>query len=382
MILPSRVKRFLIVLGLLFLFLASFLYWFLFIPPSTASLSKVILVKKGMSLRKVSEVLQQEGIVRHRYLFVWLTRILGKKAEIKAGEYELHTRMVPHEVLGILVKGQVKRHLVTIPEGFTLGQVAQLLNDLQIVGKEDFLQKAFSPVFIASLGIPQLNGPHLEGYLFPDTYHFVRGMDSEEVIRMMVHQFKKVFGPDLASRASPLGISERDAVIIASIIEKETSLPEEKPLVSAVFHNRLKRRIPLQSDPTVIYGIKNFDGNLTRQHLLTPTPYNTYLMAGLPPTPICNPGKVSLVAALSPAAVPYFYFVSRNDGTHYFSTDIEEHNRAVSKYQRKNNLTRSTAPSPAFEGGELERRSGSTLSKPSGSKTGGSRRVDKTVETR
>ena len=159
-------------------------------------------------------------------------------------------------------------------------------------------------------------------------------MDPEEVIQMMVHQFKKVFESDLASGASQLEISQREAVILASIIEKETPLSEEKPLISAVFHNRLKKKIPLQSDPTVIYGIKNFDGNLTKEHLLRPTPYNTYVIQGLPPTPICNPGKDSLLAALNPALVPYLYFVSKNDGSHYFSSDIEDHQRAVWKYQK------------------------------------------------
>ena len=340
MIQRFQLKRSLIVPALLLLFLFSFLYWFLFIPPSTASVSKVILIKKGTPLRKVSEVLRQEGIVKNDRLFIWLTQVLGKKAEIKAGEYELHTRMVPLEVLGILVKGQVKPHLVTIPEGYTLSQIAQLLEDLLIVEKGAFLQKASSAAFISSLEIPQFRGPNLEGYLFPNTYHLVREMDSEEVIRSMVQQFKKVYASDLSDKGSQAGISERDAVILASIIEKETPLLEEKSIVSAVFHNRLKRKMPLQSDPTVIYGIKNFGGNLTRQHLLTPGPYNTYLMKGLPPTPICNPGRDSLLATLSPAPVPYLYFVSKNDGSHYFSTDFEEHNRAVSKYQKKNNLTK------------------------------------------
>jgi UPF0755 protein len=338
-----RNKFLLLSLGLLLLFFIFGLYWFLFVPPSKTALAKLIFVKKGTHLKKVSEILKQEGVIKNRHFFILLTKVLGKKAKIKAGEYEFHTQMLPLEVLDALVKGQVKHHLVTIPEGYTLSQIAQLLEDLNLVEKRGFLQKASSPAFINTLGLSQFTGPNLEGYLFPDTYHLFREMDSEEVIQMMVHQFKKVFGPDLVNQASELGISEREAVILASIIEKETPLPEEKPLISAVFHNRLKRKIPLQSDPTVIYGIENFNGNLTKEHLMRPTPYNTYLIAGLPPTPICNPGKDSLLAAVRPAPVPYLYFVSQNDGSHFFSSDIEEHNRAVWKYQkypRKNNLTK------------------------------------------
>jgi UPF0755 protein len=331
----SRSKFFLLSLGFLFLFFIFTLYWILFTPPSQTASTKVIFIKKGSHLKKVSEVLEQEGIIKHRQIFVFLTTILGKKTKVKAGEYEFHTPMLPLEVLDALVKGQVKRHLVTIPEGYTLSQVARLLEGLNLVEKKGLLQKASSPAFINALGLSQLAGPTLEGFLFPDTYHLFREMDPEEVIQTMVYQFKKVFGPDLVHRASELGFSEREAVILASIIEKETPLPEEKPLISAVFHNRLKKKIPLQSDPTVIYGIKNFNGNLTKEDLMRPTPYNTYLMVGLPPTPICNPGKESLLAAVHPAPVPYLYFVSKNDGSHYFSSEIEEHNRAVWKYQKK-----------------------------------------------
>jgi UPF0755 protein len=319
--------------GLLLVFLF-FVSWFLFVPPSGTNLTKTVFIKKGSHLKRVSEVLEQEGIIRSRHFFVLLTAILGKKTKIRAGEYDLHTRMLPLEVLDSLVKGQSKQHLVTIPEGYTLSQIAQLFEDSNLVEKREFLQKASSPAFITALGLSESAGTTLEGFLFPDTYHVLREMEPEELIRMMVHRFKKVFGPDLSHRASELGMSEKEAVILASIIEKETSLPEEKPLISAVFHNRLKRNIPLQSDPTVIYGIKNFDGNLTKEHLLRKTPYNTYLIAGLPPTPICNPGKESLLAALYPAPVSYLYFVSRNDGSHYFSSEIEEHNRAVWKYQK------------------------------------------------
>jgi UPF0755 protein len=332
-----RVRTFLI--GLLLALVIS-LVWFLFVPPSGTAVKKVIYVKKGALLKTVSATLEKEGIIRSKHLFVVVTTLLGKRMEIKAGEYELHTAMSPLQVLNALVKGQVRDHLVTIPEGYTLSQIGQHLQDLNIVEKTDFLQKAMSPTFIASLDLGPDVRPTLEGYLFPDTYHFYREMNPEEVIRRMVQQFKKVFTPELSFQAAQQGMSEREVVILASIIEKETSLPEEKPLVSAVFHNRLRLKMPLQSDPTVIYGLKDFNGNLKKEHLTRPSPYNTYLLSGLPPGPICNPGRSSLLAALSPASIPYLYFVSKGDGSHHFSTTLAEHNRAVIKYQVKNRLTK------------------------------------------
>jgi UPF0755 protein len=298
-----------------------------------------------MSLRQIAGLLQQQGIIRNKHSFILITTLLGKKANIKAGEYEFEDLTLPFDVLDTLVKGQVKHHLITIPEGYTLAQIAQLLDDQEIVKEDEFLQKTSSPIFISALDLSPVlgQGATLEGYLFPETYHFYKEMDPEEVIKMMVNQFKKVFRPELANQSSQMGMSEGEMVTLASIIEKETSLPAEKPLISAVFHNRLTRKMPLQSDPTVIYGIRNFNGNLTKEDLLRPTPYNTYLRTGLPPSPICSPGKDSLLAAVHPAPVPYLYFVSKNDGSHYFSTEMEDHNRAVWKYQkdgRKNSLTK------------------------------------------
>jgi UPF0755 protein len=338
MTLLSKSKAFLVAFGFLLLCLF-FIYWFLFSPPAGPLMTKSIMIKKGSSLKKVSTMLEQDGIIRDADVFTTMAAFLGKKKEVKAGEYEFHTRMYPWKVLDILAKGQVKPHLVTIVEGCTLSQIAQLLDDLEIVEKKTFLEKSSSPALIISLGLPysatSKPGPSLEGYLFPDTYHLLRDMNSEEIIQMMVQQFKKVFNNDWIRSASQLGMSLQEVVTLASIIEKEASLPGEKRFISAVFYNRLRKRIPLQSDPTVIYGIRNFNGNLTRLDLQRPSPYNTYVNAGLPPTPICNPGKDSLLAALHPAPVSYLYFVSKNDGSHYFSSTMEEHNQAVWKYQKR-----------------------------------------------
>jgi UPF0755 protein len=173
----------------------------------------------------------------------------------------------------------------------------------------------------------------LEGYLFPDTYYFPRNTPIDRIIQTMLDRFNTVFTPAWADRARGIGLSRHQVVTLASIIEKETGAAGERPLIASVFHNRLARGMRLQSDPTVIYGIEDFDGNLTRAHLETPTPYNTYQVAGLPPGPIASPGRAALEAALFPEETDYLYFVARGDGTHQFSTRLDEHNEAVRRYQ-------------------------------------------------
>jgi UPF0755 protein len=230
------------------------------------------------------------------------------------------------------VSGDVVKYRVTIPEGYTVQQIAVRLAELGIIKEqEEFLQAAFSSHFNTMVGI---EGESVEGYLFPDTYLFSKEVAPAEVIKAMVGKFKRVYTPDFSLRAAELGMTDREIVTLASIIEKETGLPEERPLISAVFHNRLKRGIPLCSDPTVIYGIKDFDGNLKKKDLEKRTRYNTYLIQGLPLGPIANPGRSSILAALNPAPVKYLYFVSRNDGSHHFSTTLREHNEAVRRYQK------------------------------------------------
>jgi UPF0755 protein len=246
------------------------------------------------------------------------------------GVYRFEAGLPPREVLERLVLGKGIFNTVTIPEGLTVKEIAELLGRLQIASREKFLAETQDPQILTSFG---LEGKGMEGYLFPDTYHFTPATPEREILMIMAERFRKRSEPLLAQNDGAMQLSSHEIVTLASIIEKETGIEAERPLVSAVFHNRLRRGMPLQSDPTVIYGLKIFDGNLTRKDLQQPTPYNTYRITALPPGPICNPGISSIKAALNPADVPYLYFVSKNDGTHLFSEKFDAHKEAVKTYQ-------------------------------------------------
>lgn len=209
-------------------------------------------------------------------------------------------------------------------------QIADLLDSKGLVNKQQFLSLAQDPALLEQYGIP---GPTLEGYLYPDTYQLARGISPSTAIHTMVERFWMLVRP-LKKRAEDLGMEMEDVITLASIVEKETGLAGERATIASVFLNRLKRRMRLESDPTVIYGLKNFDGNLTRKDLSKPTPYNTYVIRGLPPGPIANPGLEAIKAVLYPAKTDYLYFVSKNDGSHHFSRTLSEHNRAVRMYQK------------------------------------------------
>jgi UPF0755 protein len=236
-------------------------------------------------------------------------------------------------VLGI---GAFRR--VTVPEGLTLAEIADLMESAGLADRERLLKEAESPELLSSAGI---TGRGLEGYLFPTTYYFTPSTTERGILLAMVEEFQRSVTPAMREQAEELGMNMHEVVTLASMIEKETALPSERLLVSAVFHNRLKLKIALQSDPTVIYGLNRASKNLTRKDLQNPNPYNTYLVPGLPPGPICNPGLAALEAALRPASVPYLYFVSKNDGSHLFSRTIAEHNRAVERYQKERRSGRS-----------------------------------------
>lgn len=301
-------------------------------PVSMDSRVKTVMVEKGASFRVVALTLEKEGLIRDAGGFSFAAKFFGAYKKIRAGEYEMAPSMTPVAILGALVKGRVKRYPVTIPEGYNIREIASAVAATGLVDEKAFAARALDASLAATLGIA---GGTLEGYLFPDTYHFERGQTVDDMLAMMAGRFKKVFDAEFAEEARQKGFSVQRLITLASIIEKETGAASERPAISAVFQNRLKKRIRLQSDPTVIYGIKGFDGNLTKRHLQTPTPYNTYTNYGLPPGPIASPGKASIRAALNPADEEYLYFVSMNNGKHHFSRTLREHNNAVNTYQRK-----------------------------------------------
>ena len=323
-------QKTILILSAALLLAATHLYITFYTPPSEAPETRTVVIERGSSFRMVAEKLEKAGVVRSADSFSLAARLLGAYTKVKAGEYEFTTNMPPMEVIDYLVKGRVKKYMVTVPEGFSVREIAAALEAAGLVQKDIFIARALDPALARSLG---LEGPTLEGYLFPDTYAFNKGMSADELIARMVERFRKVFA-EFEFDVEASGMSMRKIITLASIIEKETGAPSERPLISAVFHNRLKKGIKLQSDPTVIYGVPSFDGNLKRKHLSMKSPYNTYAIFGLPPGPIASPGRDSIVAALKPAKADYIYFVSKNDGTHQFSKTLKEHNIAVNRFQR------------------------------------------------
>lgn len=332
----KRLEKIVLILAAAALLAVTHLYITFYTPPSTTPDRRIVSIERGLSFRMVAGKLEKAGVVRDAESFSFAARILGAYKKVKAGEYEFTTNMTPVEVLDYLVKGKVRRYLVTVPEGYNIIEIASALEEAGLVQRQVFIARAFDPALAKSLG---LAGPTLEGYLFPDTYAFNKGMSADEMIARMVERFRRVFS-EFEYDLEKSGMTMKKVITLASIIEKETGAPAERDLISAVFHNRLKKGIRLQSDPTVIYGIPAFDGNIKKHHLSMKSPYNTYVNFGLPPGPIANPGKDSIIAALRPAKSDYLYFVSRNDGTHQFSRSLAEHNRAVNQFQRGMKLTK------------------------------------------
>jgi UPF0755 protein len=301
------------------------------VPAQANNTHKVVInVRQGQSFKTTAELLYQKRIIKNPFKLVIIARVKGYDRRLKAGEYLLSAAMTPRQILKTMVKGEVELHKLTIPEGYNAHQIAELVSQAGFGTRDEFSNAASDAALARKLG---LETELFEGYLFPDTYFFPKDVTVEKIISIMVQRFWSIFKPEWKERAKSYDFSVHQVVTLASIIEKETGAPFERPLISSVFHNRLRKKMRLESDPTVIYGIKNFDGNLTRKHLKTRTPYNTYKIKGLPAGPIANPGRASLEAALFPEKSAYIYFVSKKDTTHQFSTNLKDHNRAVRKYQ-------------------------------------------------
>lgn len=293
----------------------------------------IVTIPKGSSLSQVGAILQDQAIISSKLVFKIVAFIRGEQSKIKAGDYALKTGSDAGEVLDTLISGKTYMLSVTVPEGYDMYQVAELFQQNGIITKDAFLKLAQDASFLKEVGI---SAPSLEGYLFPDTYFFrySEKNDGKLLIKRMTQRFQNVYDKHVKAVAEENGWSMNQVLTLASLIEKEAKVSEH-PLVSAVFHNRLRQNMKLQSDPTVIYGIKPMGSRITREDLNRKQPYNTYQNVGLPPGPIANPGKESLTAAVTPADVDYIYFVAKNDGTHQFSNNLKEHNKWVNLYQRQ-----------------------------------------------
>jgi UPF0755 protein len=337
--------RFIIIVALVALigipvFFFADLHFYLHKPAYPFDSKKTILnVAPGQKFSAITDDLYRHRLIKYPIKFKIAARIKGYDRKFIAGEYAFSGSMKPIRILESLKNGKVYLHRVTIPEGFTIRQIAKRVEKIGLCDKEVFMAVAMDPKFAKKMEIPAQT---CEGYLYPDTYFFSKDATPEQIITSMVKQFRKNFGPLWMERAKKLGLSVHEVVTLASIIEKEAGRDIERPVISSVFHNRLGKNMRLESDPTVIYGMKDFNGDITRKDLREKTPYNTYVISGLPPGPIANPGVKSIRAALFPDETDYLFFVSRKDGTHEFSKTLRDHNNAVYQYQ----LSPATTDSP------------------------------------
>jgi UPF0755 protein len=289
-------------------------------------------VERGAALGSIASRLEEQGLIRNARVFAALARYRDLDTALHAGEYLVSPAWDANAVLDLLVSGRVRTWPLVIPEGLRSDEIAERLQQAGLGSAAAFLAAAKDPALAKDLGIP---AAELEGYLFPDTYRLPRGLSGREIARVMVEQFERVWS-DIAPLAQDSELDRHQIVTLASIVEKETGAAAERPLIAAVFLNRLERGMRLETDPTVIFGIPDFDGNLRRTHLEDASnPYNTYRIRGLPPGPIASPGRDALLAVVQPADSDYLFFVAKGDGTHQFSVTYADHDRAVDRYQRR-----------------------------------------------
>lgn len=310
---------------------------FLLVPAGSGSRVEIVELGRGSTLRTLSNRLESRGIVSSSRLFTLYARLKGGDAKVKAGTYQFNDGMRPGKILARMLSGEVYQRLFALPEGYSSYQVAEMLEKRGIFRKDAFLQACRDRKLLAQFGI---SAPSAEGYLFPGSYNILPGRSEQDVVREMVQRQREFLETGFSQRAKKAGFSLDALLTLASLVEKEAVLPAEKPLIAAVFQNRLRKGMRLQSDPTALYAVRAFAGKVSREDILRETPYNTYLIPGLPPGPIGNPGSSAIEAVLSHQAVPYLYFVARGDGSHQFSSDLAAHNAAVRKFLRTLSATR------------------------------------------
>ncbi len=303
-------------------------------PSSSEEKWKEVHIPEGSTYANAITILQKEDIIGNRFALIILGRVTMKDRQIRPGYYNLSASMTPLQIFDNLIKGKSIYFTITIPEGNTLEDIRLKLKYTGLINDRSW-GIVYDRDFLNSLAI---KAPSIEGYLFPDTYNFAKGTAPSTIFKTMVQRLREGFDQTLIKRATEIGMNENEVLTLASIIEKEAFFDKERTIISAVFHNRLKKNIKLQADPTVVYGIRTYLRSITKEDLKRKTPYNTYAIYGLPPGPIASPGLKSIKAALYPAKANYLYFVSRNDGSHYFSNTNEEHSRAVMLYQRNNEI--------------------------------------------
>lgn len=315
--------------------MAFFAWNFMYSPASSQSQEIIYDLTLGKSFNTVASELEREGLIKNAEFFSLYAKVSGERSKIKVGEYALNTNMTPVEVMEVITSGKSIARAFTISEGLSIFEIAQLYEKQGYGTYDDFMSAVRDQALIRTLlGETQES---LEGYLFPETYMITKFMSAKDLVTAMVKRFLMVYS-QVPPQSKITGLNRHQIVTLASIIEKETGAPHERGLISSVFHNRMRKRMRLQTDPTVIYGkAVDITGriviSITRQDLRTPTRYNTYVIPGLPPGPIANPGREALLAAVNPEASPYLFFVSQNDGTHIFTESYSDHSNAVKKFQ-------------------------------------------------
>jgi UPF0755 protein len=319
--------------GLLWVFWEGFSFLSAGAQPSPG-VERVFEVLPGEGFYKVANRLEAEGLVTSAFRFKILAKVSGQQGSLRVGEYAVKTDMRPFEILSVLSSGKSIERKITFPEGYNMFEMSDVVEKSGMAHRGEFLAAVKNKQLIQELLGEAL--PSLEGYLFPETYLYTKYTPVESLVRNMVARFKENYS-SIGHDPKTSGLTRHQLVTMASVIEKETGAPEERPLIASVFHNRLKQKMKLQSDPTIIYGIWVDSGvyknNITREDILRPTPYNTYTVPALPAGPIANPGRESLAAVINPATSNFIFFVSKNDGTHTFSATLREHNSAVQQFQ-------------------------------------------------